>query len=91
MAVMLLPSPNIFALQADQLPQVLSLVMKRLLDISALGSYRVEAVGRLPADINVTKEFCQVKKNQKIREKLGSARYHPPTSISNLYFFFGNI
>ena len=34
--------------------------------------------------------FCQVKKNPKIREKLGLARQNPPTPLFNFYFF-GNM
>ena len=35
--------------------------------------------------------FCQVKKNQKIREKLGLARQNPPTPLFNFYFFWKHV
>ena len=34
------------------------------------------------------KGSCQVKKNSKIREKLGLIRHTPPTPLSNFNFFF---
>ena len=48
----------------------------------ALGPYQ----GNISFLIHLSKGSCQVKKNQKIREKLGLVRQHPPSLLTNFFF-----